>query len=100
MTIGTMVAGIPLTMLFESNGIGASYYCTGAAMLVSTVFGVSFSKQIAAKLGGGADGSSNVPDTPSSRRALEKGAMEVEEFKTFLADKLIDTLEKRNYHLW
>jgi len=100
MTIGTMVAGIPLTMLFESNGIGASYYCTGAAMLVSTVFGVSFSKQIAAKLGGGADGSSTVPDTPSSRRALEKGAMEVEEFKTFLADKLIDTLEKRNYHLW
>mmetsp|Transcript_9078 Transcript_9078/g.16511 ORF Transcript_9078/g.16511 Transcript_9078/m.16511 type:complete len:360 (+) Transcript_9078:30-1109(+) len=94
MTIGTMVAGIPLTMLYQSNGIAASYWCTGAAMILSTIFGVSFSRQIHKKLDPGC------PDTPSSRRALEKGAMAVDEFKTMLAKKLIDTLEKRNYHLW
>jgi len=94
MTVGTMVAGIPLTVLFEAYGIGASYYCTGFAMLVSTIFGVSFSRQIHSKL------DPNTPDTPSSRHALEKGAVDVEEFKTMLSQRLIDTLEKRNYHLW
>jgi len=94
MTVGTMVAGIPLTVLFEAYGIGASYYCTGFAMLVSTIFGVSFSRQIHSKL------DPNTPDTPSSRHALEKGAVDVEEFKAMLSKRLIDTLEKRNYHLW
>lgn len=94
MTVGTMVAGIPLTVLFDAYGIGASYYCTGFAMLLSTVFGVIFSRQIHAKL------DPSTPDTPSSRHALEKGAVDVEEFKEMLSQRLIDTLEKRNYHLW